>query len=145
MFRWPPAKNHHLSFRIGPPTFALESLVCRMSCGVVYPCAIRRALIAVAIAPVTPACRPELADFAFVVSGEATFGDRQAQENDVAIFERDGDAVVIASERGAELLLIGGEPLNEPVARYGPFVMNTTAEIRQAMIDYQNGSFGEIG
>jgi redox-sensitive bicupin YhaK (pirin superfamily) len=82
---------------------------------------------------------------AFVVNGEATSGDRQARENDVAIFERDGDTVVIASEHGAELLLIGGEPLNEPVARYGPFVMNTTAEIRQAMIDYQNGSFGEIG
>lgn len=83
--------------------------------------------------------------FVYVVNGEVTLDDRQARENDVVLFERDGDSVVIASESGAELLLIGGEPLNEPVARYGPFVMNTTAEIRQAMIDYQNGRFGEIG
>ena len=82
--------------------------------------------------------------FAFVISGEATFGDRLARENDAVIFERDGDAVAIATENGAELLLIGGVPLNEPVARYGPFVMNTAGEIRQAMIDYQSGRFGEI-
>jgi quercetin 2,3-dioxygenase len=83
--------------------------------------------------------------FAYVVSGEVTFGDRPAQENDAAIFDRNGDTVVIASERGAELLLIAGAPLNEPVARYGPFVMNTPGEIRQAMLDYQSGHFGEIG
>jgi hypothetical protein len=83
--------------------------------------------------------------FAFVFSGEATFGDRGARENDTILFNRDGDAVTITSEGGAELLLIGGVPLNEPVARYGPFVMNTTGEIRQAMLDYQSGRFGEIG
>ena len=83
--------------------------------------------------------------FAFVIGGEATFGDRLARENDAVLFERDGDAIAIASESGGELLLIGGVPLNEPVARYGPFVMNTTGEIRQAMLDYQSGHFGEIG
>ena len=83
--------------------------------------------------------------FAFVIGGEATFGDRLARENDAVLFERDGDAVAIATESGGELLLIGGVPLNEPVARYGPFVMNTTGEIRQAMLDYQSGRFGEIG
>ena len=83
--------------------------------------------------------------FAFVIGGEATFGDHTARENDAVIFERDGDDVAIASESGAELLLIGGVPLEEPVARYGPFVMNTAGEIRQAMIDYQSGRFGEIG
>ncbi len=82
--------------------------------------------------------------FAYVMSGEVTVGDRAAGENDVAMFERDGDSVAIASEHGAELLLIGGAPLNEPVARYGPFVMNTSGEIRQAMVDYQSGHFGEI-
>jgi len=82
--------------------------------------------------------------FAFVIGGEATFGDRLARENDMVLFDRDGDEVTIASEAGAELLLIGGVPLHEPVARYGPFVMNTPGEIRQAMIDYQTGRFGEI-
>jgi redox-sensitive bicupin YhaK (pirin superfamily) len=82
--------------------------------------------------------------FAFVIGGSATFGDRLAKENDAVFFERDGDEVTIASETGAELLLIGGVPLEDPVARYGPFVMNTVAEIRQAMLDYQNGTFGRI-
>ena len=82
--------------------------------------------------------------FAFVVSGEAVFGDRTARENDMVLFARDGDSVTITSGNGAELLLIGGVPLNEPIARYGPFVMNTAGEIRQAMLDYQSGRFGEI-
>lgn len=82
--------------------------------------------------------------FAFVINGEATFGERAARENDTLFWNRDGDEVTIRSERGAELLLIGGVPLHEPIARYGPFVMNTPGEIRQAMIDYQNGTFGQI-
>lgn len=83
--------------------------------------------------------------FAFVIRGEVASGGHSARENDAVIFERDGDSVTIDSANGAELLLIGGVPLNEPVARYGPFVMNTSAEIRQAMLDYQSGRFGEIG
>ncbi len=82
--------------------------------------------------------------FAFVIGGEAAFGVRVARENDAVLFERDGDTVVVTSESGAELLLIAGVPLHEPVARYGPFVMNTVGEIRQAMLDYQSGRFGEI-
>jgi redox-sensitive bicupin YhaK (pirin superfamily) len=83
--------------------------------------------------------------FAFIISGEAAFGDRLARENVAVIFDGDGDDVTIEAEKGAELLLIGGVPLNEPVARYGPFVMNTAGEIRQAMLDYQSGRFGRIG
>jgi quercetin 2,3-dioxygenase len=82
--------------------------------------------------------------FAFVIGGELIAAGRPARENDLAVFERDGDEVVLSTDSGAELLLIGGVPLNEPVARYGPFVMNTPGEIRQAMIDYQSGRFGEI-
>ncbi|HXH38453.1 MAG TPA: pirin family protein [Thermoanaerobaculia bacterium] len=83
--------------------------------------------------------------FAFLVSGEAAFGIDQVRENDMVLFATDGDAVTITTNSGAELLLIGGVPLNEPVARYGPFVMNTPGELRQAMIDYQSGRFGEMG
>lgn len=82
--------------------------------------------------------------FAFLIGGTASFGDRLARENDMVLFERDGDEVSISSESGAELLLIAGVPLNEPVARYGPFVMNTPGEIRQAMLEYQLGRFGQI-
>jgi redox-sensitive bicupin YhaK (pirin superfamily) len=82
--------------------------------------------------------------FAFLIAGEVTSGNRTVRENDLAVFDSNGDQVTFATEGGAELLLIGGVPLNEPVARYGPFVMNTAGEIRQAMMDYQSGRFGEI-
>jgi redox-sensitive bicupin YhaK (pirin superfamily) len=53
-------------------------------------------------------------------------------------------AVAADASGPAELLLLAGRPLAEPVARYGPFVMNTEAEIRQAIADYQKGAMGEI-
>ena len=46
------------------------------------------------------------------------------------------------SATGAKFLLIGGEPLNEPIASYGPFVMNTEEQIKQTFIDYQSGKNG---
>ena len=52
-----------------------------------------------------------------------------------------GDKINFNSgKRGAEFLLMGGPELNEPIARYGPFVMNTREEIHQAVIDFQNGT-----
>jgi hypothetical protein len=55
---------------------------------------------------------------------------------------REGDAVRVSThETPARLLIIAGKPLGEPIARHGPFVMNTTAEIRQAMADYTSGRF----
>jgi redox-sensitive bicupin YhaK (pirin superfamily) len=64
------------------------------------------------------------------------------------MFTQDGGEVRIENPSDAkaplELLLIAGAPLNEPVARYGPFVMNTHDEIRQAIEDYQLGRMGVI-
>ena len=53
-----------------------------------------------------------------------------------------GDTIVLRSgDQATRFLLVAGKPLNEPVARGGPFVMNTDAEIRQAFSDYQRGNF----
>ena len=82
--------------------------------------------------------------FAFVVSGTAQIDGRVLGEDDTAVFGPDGDDVLIDTSEGCELLLIGGVPINEPVVRYGPFVMNTERELLQAFADFQNGRMGSI-
>src|SRR5262249_42924748 len=88
--------------------------------------------------------------FAYVIQGPVRFGSQTAnvQRGNMASFERDGDEIRIAAppenESSARVLLIGGPPLNEPIARYGPFVMNTPQEIRQAFDDYSSGRMGSI-
>ena len=74
-------------------------------------------------------------------------GERDAESGTFVVLG-DGDTVALAcavdAKSPARMLVLGGEPLNEPIARYGPFVMNTDAEIRQAIADYQSGHFGGI-
>jgi redox-sensitive bicupin YhaK (pirin superfamily) len=80
--------------------------------------------------------------FAYVFEGEAAFDKQQRiSETRLAIFG-DGDYVEIAADASpVRFLLISGKPLNEPVARYGPFVMNTREEIQQALKDLRDGTF----
>ncbi len=91
---------------------------------------------------------PDYNVFAYVVEGEGSFGsnNRSARRHEMVQFAGDGDAVRIEAAPGSplRLLLIGGVPLNEPVARYGPFVMNTRAELLAAVEDFQSGRLGEI-
>ncbi|MBW4658351.1 MAG: pirin family protein [Drouetiella hepatica Uher 2000/2452] len=88
--------------------------------------------------------------FAYVLNGSGLFGAEQEPGDDgqMVIFAQDGNEVTIANPAEAQhpldLLLIAGVPLNEPVVRYGPFVMNTEAEIIQAIDDYRNGRMGHI-
>jgi redox-sensitive bicupin YhaK (pirin superfamily) len=86
----------------------------------------------------------------YLISGEVQTGKDQklVREGQMARLG-DGDVVRLAVASSdatlpADLLLLAGQPLNEPVARYGPFVMNTREEIEQAFRDYQSGRMGHI-
>jgi redox-sensitive bicupin YhaK (pirin superfamily) len=80
-----------------------------------------------------------------VLSGEVTVNnEREAKEGDLAIFARSGDNIVITAKTDTKLLLMDGEPFAEPVVGYGPFVMNSQAEIRKAFEEYQLGHMGEL-
>ena len=85
--------------------------------------------------------------FAYGLSGTGLYGAQRepVPAQQMVVFGNDGDAVALAAaDEPVEVLLIGGVPLNEPVVRYGPFVMNTEQEIRDAVLDYQAGRMGNI-
>ena len=81
--------------------------------------------------------------FAYVFEGEAAFdADGQRISHTRLVVFGDGDYVeVVTDDSPVRFLLVSGKPLNEPIARYGPFVMNTREEIEQALKDLRNGTF----
>lgn len=80
---------------------------------------------------------------AYVFQGAVVIAGQRVAEGQLAVLDG-GDAVSFRSDDEAQFLLLGGRPLNEPVARLGPFVMNTDAEVRQAFIDFEAGHMGRM-
>ena len=88
------------------------------------------------------------ADYAtaiLAVEGRALInGSETLPTDNLAVLGNDGELVTIKALEDSTFLVMSGEPLNEPIASYGPFLMNTQAEIAQAIDDYQRGEFGYL-
>lgn len=94
------------------------------------------------------------ADFSFdkkyntaflVIDGEIKVNNSKiVAENNFVLFGHDGEDIVIEALKESVVLVLSGEPINEPIASYGPFVMNTEAEIKKAYEDFYNGKFGYL-
>ena len=80
-----------------------------------------------------------------VLSGHVTVnGDQPAGAAEALLLDRQGDSVTLSADADSVLLVLTGEPIDEPIVGHGPFVMNSQDEIRQAITDFNSGRFGEI-
>ena len=83
--------------------------------------------------------------FIYLLTGQVTVGDKKHKEthNSNLILLDKGDQLIVKANKKSEFLFIAGKPIGEPIARGGPFVMNTKAEILEAVQDYHNGTFAK--
>lgn len=79
-----------------------------------------------------------------VLEGEIGVNDTTAREDDFVLFGNAGDRIILEAHTASQVLVLGGEPIDEPVVQYGPFVMNTEREIAQAIHDFNRGKFGHL-
>ena len=79
-----------------------------------------------------------------VVNGEIDVNGGKAAQHDFVLFKNEGEEITISADSDSVLLLLSGEPINEPIAQYGPFVMNTHRELQEAFQEFQSGKFGVL-
>ena len=89
--------------------------------------------------PFTHYLKEDYSAFVYVYEGNLLIGGRALKTRSGGVLSPGDQITVIADDGPARFLLLAGKPLREPVAQYGPFVMNTQAEVEQAVHDYQNG------
>ena len=83
--------------------------------------------------------------FVYLLDGALTYNDETSlKSKDLAWLSNEGEVVKLKATENTRAILLAGEPINEPVATYGPFVMNEQSEIMQAMRDYQVGKMGRL-
>ena len=80
----------------------------------------------------------------FLHGGGRVNGSKSVDEGGLAVLDRDGETLSIQAAADSTILLLSGAPIGEPVVGYGPFVMSTQKEIRQAFEDYQSGKMGHL-
>lgn len=80
----------------------------------------------------------------YLLDGSVNVNERVVKGKDLIVFNRDGDEIELEALENTRLILLSGEPINEPVVSYGPFVMNTEQEIMEAIRDYQSGKLGTL-
>ncbi len=80
----------------------------------------------------------------YVLSGQANINGEAIEHGQIALTNTDGDTIALSTVSGAKLLILAGEPIREPLAVYGPFVMNTREEIMDAFSDFQTGRMGSL-
>jgi quercetin 2,3-dioxygenase len=80
-----------------------------------------------------------------IIEGEVKINNaKTASENYFILFGHEGEHIILEAVKESVILVLSGESINEPIASYGPFVMNTETEIKQAYEDYYNGKFGYL-
>ncbi|RYY69007.1 MAG: pirin family protein, partial [Chitinophagaceae bacterium] len=79
-----------------------------------------------------------------MIKGSAVINGENAPEHSFTLMKNEGEEITIQAGEDTVILLMSGEPIDEPIASYGPFVMNTQAEIYEAIEEFQNGKYGEL-
>ena len=79
-----------------------------------------------------------------IMSGELKIENKSFKENNILIFERNGEGLNFNISKNFKGLILNSEPIDEPIVSHGPFVMNTKQEIIEAIADYQNGKMGNL-
>ena len=80
----------------------------------------------------------------YVLDGELEVGEQQINTHNLAVFNHDGDAIQLTAKRKGKALLLAGQPIEEPLISYGPFVMNYPGDIKQAILDFETGKMGVL-
>jgi quercetin 2,3-dioxygenase len=87
---------------------------------------------------------PSYNALAVVADGCAASAGKSARAGELMLFANDGGRLVLEARESSHVIVLAGEPIDEPIVQYGPFVMNSVAEIEQAIVDVQRGKFGPI-
>lgn len=80
----------------------------------------------------------------YLLDGRIVSNGEVLESYNLGVVNQDGEGIQLKALSDGKLLFVAGQPINEPIASYGPFVMNYPGEIRQAILDYQTGKMGVL-